>query len=432
MQWTRYLASAALGAAFGCGRVGFEPWTRPQSDTSTVACTADFLVDTAADDPGQALTCDGAGCSLRAAVARVNAGAGSTICIADGLSIAVATQLVVTRDVTITGPSAICGTGSDRVFHVAPGGALRLRDLTVCHGRLTDAQGAGVLVASGATLDVDRVVFDDHAVISDTAEQEGGVIRADGDAVVEIRNARFTNNHITVSAAATAFARGGAIAIQAGSAARVVIEDTAFEDNTSTDVGGAMYLAIDAANLTLARLLFARNSSDTGAAIDINCASTGTFVIDSSTFASNMAPNGVIYVCTAQTVRLSFCSADGNTTSLVQFGAATGRAEWHANAIHAGAFDLCAGLGTGASLDYNVADRAGAVCPLGGTNGSHDRLVDPMLGPLADHGGPTATLALSPGSPAIDAGGAMCPPIDQRGVARPAGAACDAGAFEAE
>ncbi len=57
---------------------------------------------------------------------------------------------------------------------------------------------------------------------------------------------------------------------------------------------------------------------------------------------------------------------------------------------------------------------------------------DPRLASLADNGGPTPTLALLPGSPAIDAGdSAACTPYDQRGVARPVGAACDIGAFEA-
>jgi FG-GAP-like repeat len=56
---------------------------------------------------------------------------------------------------------------------------------------------------------------------------------------------------------------------------------------------------------------------------------------------------------------------------------------------------------------------------------------DPLLGPLSDNGGPTPTMALLPGSPAIDAGDdTACPSTDQRGVPRPAGAACDIGAFE--
>lgn len=59
---------------------------------------------------------------------------------------------------------------------------------------------------------------------------------------------------------------------------------------------------------------------------------------------------------------------------------------------------------------------------------------DPMLGPLADNGGPTMTHALLPGSPATDAGDCAGGTIlvDQRGVDRPQGAGCDIGAFEVE
>jgi len=56
---------------------------------------------------------------------------------------------------------------------------------------------------------------------------------------------------------------------------------------------------------------------------------------------------------------------------------------------------------------------------------------EPKLGPLADNGGPTLTMALLPGSPAIDAGDtSLAPATDQRGFPRPAGLAADIGAFE--
>lgn len=59
--------------------------------------------------------------------------------------------------------------------------------------------------------------------------------------------------------------------------------------------------------------------------------------------------------------------------------------------------------------------------------------VAPAVGPLADHGGGTLTHDLLDGSPALDAApGSSCPPVDQRGVGRPQGAACDIGAFERE
>jgi hypothetical protein len=46
--------------------------------------------------------------------------------------------------------------------------------------------------------------------------------------------------------------------------------------------------------------------------------------------------------------------------------------------------------------------------------------LDPLLGPLANNGGPTQTHALLAGSPAIDKGdNTGAPATDQRGVARP-------------
>lgn len=57
--------------------------------------------------------------------------------------------------------------------------------------------------------------------------------------------------------------------------------------------------------------------------------------------------------------------------------------------------------------------------------------VDPALGPLGLHGGPTPTLLLLPGSPAIDAGSnPLGRPYDQRGSARVAGVRADVGAVE--
>ena len=58
--------------------------------------------------------------------------------------------------------------------------------------------------------------------------------------------------------------------------------------------------------------------------------------------------------------------------------------------------------------------------------------VDPLLGPLADNGGPTWSRLPPAGSPLIDAvpADAPCPKVDQREVARPQGKACDIGAVE--
>jgi hypothetical protein len=71
---------------------------------------------------------------------------------------------------------------------------------------------------------------------------------------------------------------------------------------------------------------------------------------------------------------------------------------------------------------------------IGIPNGSAGNLVglDPKLGPLQDNGGPTPTMALLPGSPAINAGSnPLNLTADQRGYTpRAAGGAPDIGAFE--
>jgi hypothetical protein len=58
---------------------------------------------------------------------------------------------------------------------------------------------------------------------------------------------------------------------------------------------------------------------------------------------------------------------------------------------------------------------------------------DPVLGDLGDYGGPTATIALLEGSPAINAGNNLAALAhDQRGFVRVSGARADIGAFEVQ
>ena len=53
---------------------------------------------------------------------------------------------------------------------------------------------------------------------------------------------------------------------------------------------------------------------------------------------------------------------------------------------------------------YNLIGTGGSGGLLSGVNGNQVGVADPGLGTLADNGGPTQTIALLPGSPAIDAG----------------------------
>jgi hypothetical protein len=84
----------------------------------------------------------------------------------------------------------------------------------------------------------------------------------------------------------------------------------------------------------------------------------------------------------------------------------------------------CTSAGPLTSFGGNISDDASC-----GTGASDKPNVNPLLGTLALHDGTTKVYDLLPGSPAIDAA-AGCPALDQRGVARPQGAACDSGPYE--
>ncbi len=82
------------------------------------------------------------------------------------------------------------------------------------------------------------------------------------------------------------------------------------------------------------------------------------------------------------------------------------------------------------SLGHNLIENTSGVI---GASSTDLTGVDPVLGTLQNNGGPTPTLALLAGSPAIDAGDPTnAPSTDQRGLARVAGAAIDIGAFESQ
>ncbi len=70
--------------------------------------------------------------------------------------------------------------------------------------------------------------------------------------------------------------------------------------------------------------------------------------------------------------------------------------------------------------------QPGTACTIPGATGTNNA----GLGDLDDNGGPTKTIALESGSPAIGLA-ESCPPTDQRGVPRP-GTDCDSGAFETD
>jgi hypothetical protein len=89
----------------------------------------------------------------------------------------------------------------------------------------------------------------------------------------------------------------------------------------------------------------------------------------------------------------------------------------------------CSG-GNLTSEGYNIEDNH--TCGLTLPSDTQNATVLEKLGPLQDNGGKVWTMALLPLNPAINHGanGPSCPATDARGVTRPSGQSCDAGAFE--
>jgi len=94
--------------------------------------------------------------------------------------------------------------------------------------------------------------------------------------------------------------------------------------------------------------------------------------------------------------------------------------------------------GNAASSDHDlIGDGTGfsATTSKGDLIGTSSSPINPLLGSLANNGGPTETLALLPGSPAIAAGdtnAANLPSTDQRGMARTVNGNVDIGAYQAQ
>ena len=101
------------------------------------------------------------------------------------------------------------------------------------------------------------------------------------------------------------------------------------------------------------------------------------------------------------------------------------------NTIVAGNNATSAGPDLLGTINSQGVNLIGNITGASGFSGQDLLNAKPLLGSLADNGGPTQTHALNPGSPAIDNGeNNDAPATDQRGVARPQQAKVDIGAFE--
>lgn len=173
-----------------------------------------------------------------------------------------------------------------------------------------------------------------------------------------------------------------------------------FSNNSTVD-GGGMFNGNCPIGLSLTNVTFSGNKATGKGGAMIN---TGSFPsLFNVTFSGNQAlSGGGIY---------NTYSSNPIITNSILYGDAGG--EVINDPVHTAT----------ATMAYSIVQ--------GGFAGTGNLDANPLLGTLQDNGGFTWTMALSPGSPAIESGNdANCPQSDQRGIQRPQLAHCDIGAYE--
>jgi len=356
--------------------VAFAVWVALAGVPNAAAAT--FAV-TRTDDPAPG-ACN-SDCSLREAVLAANAGSGGdTIALpaghyrlavpGPGEDAAATGDLDLTENVTITGAGArstvVDAQGIDRVLDVASGASATISNITVTGG-LTAVDGGGIRNAGVVSLVRD-------AIVGNRGLGSGGGIESSGPTA--ITESTISGNQ--------AMASGGGL--HAGGAAEV--QSSTISGNVAGGPGWTGY----------------------GGGID---AGTGTtLTLKSSTVTNNQSFNSAL-----SGAGLEAAPASEAANTIVAHNVA------HSEDQAAAAVSDCGG--TLESLGHNLSD--GTDC--GFVHATDRQGVPVLLGPLAANGGPTDTQAVLPGSLALDAG-AGCAAVDQRGVSRPRGSACDIGAYE--
>jgi hypothetical protein len=426
------------------------------------------------------------GISLREAVtAAKNTGGDNVVAFTGPMfemeqTITLGSQLDLTNagSITILGPAAIflsiSGGGASRVFILSSGSA-NLSGLTITDGSV-DGSGGGVLNNGGTIALIDCIVSNNHASVDGAnLNNGGGGLYNTGGGTMTLTNCTVSNNDSlnssfgsaggglfnnhgtmtlidsTITANDALFGGGVLNRSTAGTLSMTnctISGNTAGEggglynffgtatltgctvsDNTDTGFNGGGGLLNRYGSATLTNCTVSGNTTTGGVGGGIfNSGATSTLTLTNSTVGGNSAPGDVGGgLCNLGIATLMNCTVSGNsatggggvfnnlgtlTLGNTIIAGNTGGTEPDAQGVFASRGNNLIGKTDGGS-GWLKSDRKGtAAAPL-----------DAKLGELQDNGGPTLTMALLPGSPAIGKGRASLVPegvtTDQRGAGSP-------------
>jgi len=281
----------------------------------------------------------------------------------------------------------------------------------VIWANFTDGTNTVTVPAGTYLLTIDNITGENEAATGDLDITDDIVINGNAaaatvidadliDRVFDILGASATFTDLTIKGGSVT-SDGGGIAVDATGS--LTMSTSTVSGNTTTLNGGGIATAGGAVGLT--NVTLSGNTAANGGGLDC----TGACTLTNVTVTANTAPTAGDGVRQTGAGTITFLNTIvGNNLS----GGVTECAGSAANLI-----STSNNLSSDASCDF--------------TSAGDQVSTDPLLGALADNGGPTFTHHLLSSSTAVDGGtNTGCQASDQRGYARPLGTSCDIGAYE--
>lgn len=470
----------------------------PQNTSRTYTCVAASPTPSPTPTTIVTNTNDSGPGSLRQALEDANNGDTVTFeaAINDQIIQLTSAELVIDKNIIISGPGpnllsvARSSQTSFRIFHVMPGYTITITGLTIKSG-IGGLRGGGGILNDHANLTIDNCVVQNNVAFQFNS---GGGIYNDGSggsSTLTILNSTVIGN--------SAYSAGGGIYNDAdnGGIAAVSLTNSSVNGNIAAHnqlpagggVGGGIYNS--GGNLTIANSAVSNNTAGVSDPFPLGngggIANFGTVTITNSTISGNQGYSSGGGIENGGTLTIDSSTVSGNGASGQHDGQPWGRGggisgsvtftnstlSGNYAALSGGGIDGAAtitdstisdnnggGISVNGTLEIGntvlkAAARGANISNNGGTVISHgynlssddgggyltgpgDQInTDPLLGLLQNNGGPTASHALLPDSPAIDAGDPnFTPPpnYDQRGPGfeRVFNGRIDIGSFEAQ